>query len=426
MESHMDLQRETIVEILPGRFTFWATNSAPVGCTREAEAGGYHFFDLDARFYYEPFASDFGPLKLSMIYRYCLKVQEKITSPALVHMNLVHYCSTDANHMANVACLTCMYLVIVHGVRAEDAFKPFSDAGVEFKPFCDASGRRSTFDLTILDCLRSMEKAIELNWFDWRTFDVNTYECYDMFDHYGVNWIIPNKLMAFAGPGSSTVDSNGDRMFVPHDYVRMFHEEDVELVIRLNSKEYDEHEFKSHGIDHLDLFFQDGSCPSPQIISSFMDAVENTSGAVAVHCKAGLGRTGTLIALYAMKHYGFPAKEFIAWSRICRPGCILGPQQHFLVDAEAMFLPGFVSEVSGIVHELGGEDGQGERLCCAKRSTRFNGSIGEALPFKQGIGCLPSLLQRGKEHEGTPCIDKSKDSQDPKGGVIGERLIFVI
>lgn len=45
-----------------------------------------------------------------------------------------------------------------------------------------------------------------------------------------------------------------------------------------------------------------------------------------MHCKAGLGRTGTLIGCYVLNHYRFPADEFIAWCRICRPGTILGPQ----------------------------------------------------------------------------------------------------
>lgn len=45
---------------------------------------------------------------------------------------------------------------------------------------------------------------------------------------------------------------------------------------------------------------------------------------------AGLGRTGTLIACYIMKHYRFTAAEAIAWIRIARPGSIIGPQQRYL------------------------------------------------------------------------------------------------
>lgn len=46
---------------------------------------------------------------------------------------------------------------------------------------------------------------------------------------------------------------------------------------------------------------------------------------------AGLGRTGTLIGCYLMKHYRMTAAESIAWLRICRPGSVIGPQQQFLV-----------------------------------------------------------------------------------------------
>lgn len=45
---------------------------------------------------------------------------------------------------------------------------------------------------------------------------------------------------------------------------------------------------------------------------------------------AGLGRTGTLIGCYLMKHYEMSAAETIAWIRIARPGSILGPQQHYM------------------------------------------------------------------------------------------------
>lgn len=73
-------------------------------------------------------------------------------------------------------------------------------------------------------------------------------------------------------------------------------------------------------------------------MTEFLQIVEKEKGAIAVHCKAGLGRTGSLIALYAMKHYGFPAAAFTGWIRIARPGSILGPQQNYLLQMEKKML----------------------------------------------------------------------------------------
>jgi cell division cycle 14 len=58
--------------------------------------------------------------------------------------------------------------------------------------------------------------------------------------------------------------------------------------------------------------------------------VDAARGAVAVHCKAGLGRIGTLIAVQLMRAHGFTARAAMGWLRLMLPGSVIGEQQRFL------------------------------------------------------------------------------------------------
>merc|ERR1719331_1547653 len=253
------------------------------------------------------FFADFGPLNMGQTYRYCKLLQKYLSDPKLAKKRIVHYTSPEAQPRHNAAVLICLFQVIVQRKAADDAVRPFQSIFPPLLPFRDATCGVCTFHLTTLDCARGVEKAIQLGWFDYEKFD-----------------------------------DEGFPVFTPEKYVPYFQKKGITLVIRLNNRMYDRERFTRHGLKHVDLYFVDGSCPSAEIVQKFFDTVEKEpgQGGIAIHCKAGLGRTGTLIGLWCMREVGFPARAFIGWNRICRPGSILGPQQQYLCEMERQLLPG--------------------------------------------------------------------------------------
>jgi len=295
------------------------------------------FFNIDSDLVYEPFFADFGPLDMGKTYRFITELEKLLQDSAYAKSKFYHHTSLDNAKRTNAACLMGAFQVIILGRTAEEAWAPLAKAQPPVAEYRDASYTNSTYRCSILDCLRGLEYAIKLKWFDLKSFNLRDYEFYEKVENGDMNWIIPNKFLAFSGPADMPRDPDGYRRWTPEDYVPIFKKIGITHVVRLNNKQYDENRFKKNGIKHTDLYFLDGSCPSDEIIDNFLKIVEAEKGAVAVHCKAGLGRTGSLIAAYAMKHYKFLAPDFIGYIRLCRPGSVLGPQQQFLCDKQSYF-----------------------------------------------------------------------------------------
>ncbi|XP_047237287.1 dual specificity protein phosphatase CDC14B isoform X4 [Girardinichthys multiradiatus] len=293
-----------------------------------------HCFCIDEELAYENFYADFGPLNLAMFYRFCCKLTKKLKSITLTRKKIIFYTCGDQKKQANAAYLIGSYGVMHLNMTPEEAHSLLVSRNSTYIPFRDASFGTCMYNLDILDCLRGVHKALQYGWLDFSNFDVEEYEHYERAENGDFNWIIPGKFLAFSGPHPKSKIENGYPLHAPEAYIPYFRKHNITTIVRLNKKMYDARRFTDSGFEHHDLFFVDGSTPNDIIVRKFLNICENAEGAIAVHCKAGLGRTGTLIACYMMKHYSLTAAEAIAWIRICRPGSIIGPQQTFVEEKQ--------------------------------------------------------------------------------------------
>ncbi|ALC38941.1 cdc14 [Drosophila busckii] len=295
-----------------------------------------HYFNIDDEFVYENFYNDFGPLNLCMLYRYCMKLNTKLSAKSHANKKIVHYTSMNPAKRLNAAYLIGSYAIIYLNKTPEEAHKLLVAGDIPaYTRFCDASYGPSNFKISLLDCLNAIHKGLQAGFFSFDDFDAEEYEYFERVENGDFNWIVPQKFIAFCGPHQkSKTLPNGYPCHAPERYFSYFRDNHVTTVIRLNAKVYHASSFENAGFDHRDLFFIDGSTPSDAILKKFLSICETTKGAIAVHCKAGLGRTGSLIGAYIMKHYGFSALEAIAWLRLCRPGSVIGHQQQWMEDKQ--------------------------------------------------------------------------------------------
>lgn len=243
----------------------------------------------------------------------------------------------DPAKRVNAAFLIGSYAILYCKHTAEEAYNCLTNNpdSPSFIMFRDASVGTPWFEISLIECLSAIYKCHKLGFFNFQDFCVKEYEYFERVENGDLNWIIPGKFIAFCGPYAKFKIENGYPLHAPESYFTYFHYNNVTTIIRLNKKIYDASIFTDAGFDHKDLFFLDGSTPTDSIMRQFLKIAENASGAVAVHCRAGLGRTGSLIGCYIMKHYHLTAHETIAWIRICRPGSVIGHQQEWLEKKEA-------------------------------------------------------------------------------------------
>ena len=297
---------------------------------------------------YHPFCDDFGPMNFGSIAAFVHRLDEEISN---AKSDTIVYAAEDGRRaLMNAAFLLGAYALLRLGMSPTQVSRCFQRVDpARFEPFRDATYAPADFRLHLIDCWSGIHRAQKLGllrnpstrkaW-QWGMIDLDEYLQYDNPLNGDLHEVVPGKFVAFTGPrdlgGAAFYDdiSRGTRSFSPKYYIDIFRELGVSTVVRLNEPLYNSADFTSAGLQHFDLPFNDCTAPPPDVVMRFLSIAKAAPGLVAVHCKAGLGRTGTLIALYMMRTMGFRAREAMGWLRVMRPGSVIGKQQDYLCEIE--------------------------------------------------------------------------------------------
>ncbi|CCH45485.1 Tyrosine-protein phosphatase CDC14 [Wickerhamomyces ciferrii] len=287
-------------------------------------------FTIEDSLPYNSFNLDFGPLHIGHLYRFAVVLHNILNEDSNQGKAIVFYSSSDSKQRSNAACLLACYMILVQSWSPHQVLQPLCQIDPPFMGFRDAGYSHADFEITIQDIVYGVWRAKERGLIDLTNFNLEEYEQYERVDQGDFN-VIYNNFIAFASPQQSPKSSSLNQPF--KKVLEYFVKNDVQMVVRLNSHLYNKNEFEKKGIQHLDMIFDDGTCPTMDIVKDFIgvsEGVIKNGGKIAVHCKAGLGRTGCLIGAHLIYTHGFTANECIAYMRMIRPGMVVGPQQHWL------------------------------------------------------------------------------------------------
>ena len=149
---------------------------------------------------------------------------------------------------------------------------------------------------------------------------------------FNFSWVVPGKLAASGMPGSPYGGSFHGPGTLAED-LQFAAAQNIGALVSLTETALDEAEVSAAGLEYLHLPVADMRAPAIDDCRRFVDFVTDRNGkgvAVLVHCVAGRGRTGTMLACFFVRE-GCGPLESLERVRRLRPGSVETEAQEAVV-----------------------------------------------------------------------------------------------
>jgi atypical dual specificity phosphatase len=137
------------------------------------------------------------------------------------------------------------------------------------------------------------------------------------------SFVIENKLAGCHKPGMSPSNLKND--------LKILKQKGITQILSMSDMKLDEKVLKEENMKNVYFSVKDYYPPSQEQMLEMVSLVNENEGATVIHCNAGQGRTGTMLAAYLIcklisfltrPAQGTPAEEAIAKLRNLRKGSI--------------------------------------------------------------------------------------------------------
>ena len=116
-----------------------------------------------------------------------------------------------------------------------------------------------------------------------------------------------------------------------NEFISILHKNNINTVIRLCDKIYNENNILDKDIHFYDMYIEDGSIPNDNIIKQFLDICSKHKN-IALHCKSGLGRAPTMICVALIVKEKLDPVESITLIRSKIKGAFNTKQLQFIIN----------------------------------------------------------------------------------------------
>lgn len=130
------------------------------------------------------------------------------------------------------------------------------------------------------------------------------------------------------------------------DTLEELEKQNYRVVINLCEEPYHQVYCQEHFVDYLHIPVPDMGPPTSRNLRTFVRNLvfyEQCRLPIFIHCHAGLGRSGTMAAIYLLNK-GYSASMAISTIRCMRPGAIETKQQEIFVEQAEKFLPALLDD----------------------------------------------------------------------------------